>query len=357
MQTKNLLWITAALLLFTACGKKYTVTAECDASSNGKQAYIIDYTTEKPLDSTIVSDNKAIFEGETPEAKLCQFFVNSPSRESATFILESGNIVIDPETQMVSGTAQNDSLQSFNSTLRKTQEQFYTRYQALSKTTPDFKEKVEALQDEMMQSFGDVSARFIESMPGSCVATYALANWLPMLIGTENFDKAAAYITDNDLKYPMIKNSVKTNDRTKATQAGAMFTDFTIENGNLDGSAVSLSDYVGKGNYVLVDFWASWCGPCPPETPDRPEICKQFGGDDFEIVSVAVWDERDATLEAIKELALPWPQIIDAGQIPTDLYGINGIPQIMLFAPDGTIVARNLRGEEMKRLISLTLQK
>ena len=93
MQTKNLLWITAALLLFTACGKKYTVTAECDASSNGKQAYIIDYTTEKPLDSTIVSDNKAIFEGETPEAKLCQFFVNSPSRESATFILESGNIV------------------------------------------------------------------------------------------------------------------------------------------------------------------------------------------------------------------------------------------------------------------------
>ena len=242
MQTKNLLWITAALLLFTACGKKYTVTAECDASSNGKQAYIIDYTTEKPLDSTIVSGNKAIFEGKTPEAKLCQFFVNSPSRESATFILESGNIVIDPETQTVSGTAQNDSLQSFNSTLRKTQEQFYTRYQALSKTAPDFKEKVEALQDEMMQSFGDVSARFIESMPGSCVATYALINWLPMLIGTENFDKAAAYITDNDLKYPMIKNSVKTNDRTKATQAGAMFTDFTIENGNLDGSAVSLSD-------------------------------------------------------------------------------------------------------------------
>ena len=85
MQTKNLLWITAALLLFTACGKKYTVTAECDASSNGKQAYIIDYTTEKPLDSTIVSGNKAIFEGKTPEAKLCQFFVNSPSRESATF--------------------------------------------------------------------------------------------------------------------------------------------------------------------------------------------------------------------------------------------------------------------------------
>ena len=65
MQTKNLLWITAALLLFTACGKKYTVTAECDASSNGKQAYIIDYTTEKPLDSTIVSDNKAIFGGQT----------------------------------------------------------------------------------------------------------------------------------------------------------------------------------------------------------------------------------------------------------------------------------------------------
>ena len=72
------------------------------------------------------------------------------------------------------------------------------------------------------------------------------------------------------------------------------------------------------------------------------EVYKKYKGDRFEIVGVAVWDERADTEKALESLPITWPVIFDAGQLPTDLYGINGIPQIILFGPDGTIVARDL---------------
>ncbi len=135
----------------------------------------------------------------------------------------------------------------------------------------------------------------------------------------------------------------------------AQFIDFTIE--QPDGSKASLSDYVGQGKYVLVDFWASWCGPCRDEIPNVKELYDKYHGDRFEVLGVAVWDNTQDTEKAIEELGIEWPQILDAQSIPTDLYGINGIPHIILFAPDGTIVARDLRDQAMKEKVAEVMAK
>ena len=134
-------------------------------------------------------------------------------------------------------------------------------------------------------------------------------------------------------------------ENLKKTSQGRMFTDFTVENGAADGSAVSLSDYVGKGKYVLVDFWASWCGPCRMEIPNLAEVYKKYKGDRFEIVGVAVYDKRADTEKAMTELPITWPVIFEAEARPAEIYGIRGIPEIILFGPDGTILARDLYGE------------
>ena len=127
------------------------------------------------------------------------------------------------------------------------------------------------------------------------------------------------------------------------TAEGAMFTDFTIE--EEDGTKVKLSDYVDKGKYMLVDFWASWCGPCKREMPYIKAAYDQFHGPKFDILSVAVWDEIEDTKKAAPEFGIVWNQIVNGQHIPTDLYGIQGIPHLILFGPDGTILKRGLRGE------------
>jgi len=134
---------------------------------------------------------------------------------------------------------------------------------------------------------------------------------------------------------------------------GQHFTDFEIP--QEDGSVVRLSDYVGKGKYILVDFWASWCGPCRGEIPNLKNVYEQFAGEDFDMLSVAVWDEVEDTYRAIAEEELPWNQIVGAGMIPTDLYGIEGIPHIILFGPDGTILKRNLRGPAIGKAVAAAL--
>ena len=178
----------------------------------------------------------------------------------------------------------------------------------------------------------------------------------PMLVlGRDNkpvFDSLYALAGDFVRNHPDI---VREHDRLaelESTGIGTMFKDFTIEHGNADGSAVSLSDYVGKGKYVLVDFWASWCGPCKEEMPVLKDVYKRFKGDKFEIVGIAVSDKRADTEAAVADLALPWPIIYDAQNIPTKIYGIDAIPHIILFGPDGKIVARELRGEKIAETLS-----
>lgn len=130
---------------------------------------------------------------------------------------------------------------------------------------------------------------------------------------------------------------------------GEYFVDFTLPAGTADGKAVSLSDYVGRGKYLLVDFWASWCGPCLREAPYLRKAYYRYKGESFDMLGIAVKDKREEVLRVVREKGYVWNQLFDTDAIACSTYGIKTIPQIMLFAPDGKIVASNLRGENILR--------
>ena len=114
------------------------------------------------------------------------------------------------------------------------------------------------------------------------------------------------------------------------------YVDFTVKQD--DGTKASLSDYVGRNRYLLVDYWASWCGPCRKLSPTLRELYDKYHTKGLDILGVAVWDKANDSRAAIEEEGTPWPQILDAQSVPTDIYKIEGIPYLMLIDSSGNIV-------------------
>ena len=172
------------------------------------------------------------------------------------------------------------------------------------------------------------------------------------------------------VKQTEIVSYLTENLQTKqATAVGKKFVDFTVDHvagvdkaGNPIYEKKSLSDFVGKGKVMLVDFWSPWCPPCKEEIPNIKAIWEKYHGDDFDVLSVAVWEESRKmdwhnTIDTAKVYDMRWLQLNNGHQEPAALYGIEGIPHMILFDKDGTILKRgnDLRGEKTAKAVAEVL--
>ena len=159
----------------------------------------------------------------------------------------------------------------------------------------------------------------------------------------EALDPKAAYYNHPDLA--KAKQLLATYDKRAP---GTKFKDMTMS--DMDGKEVTLSQWAGKGNYVLVDFWASWCGPCRQEMPNVVVNYEKYHAKGFEIVGVSFDQNKEPWVKAVQTMGLRWPQMSDLKGwqcAASDLYGIKSIPASVLIDPQGTIIALDLRGKAL----------
>ena len=343
---KRYIPLLLCLVACVSCGRRvYDIDAVYTAP-DGTDIYLIDIAGNDTRAVTTVKDNAFSFTG---RADVGVFAYVGHGNDRVHVILEAGRLKVDLDER----TASSPLMDAYNA--------FHKRFYGYDAIRNEERKALEARQSEMSpKEFSDEWDRLNGKYAALQVALAdsVVRAWPDNLVGALALDDMAYKDTarfmslyneasDRVKDFRYVANDYKTISILSNTAPGKMFLDYTVKGGNPDGSDVSLSDYVGKGKYILLDHWASWCGPCKAEIPTIRKAYDAFKGDKFDIVSIACSDKREDTVKALSELDMPWNQILDAQMIPVELYGVATIPHLILFAPDGTILKRGLRGEQI----------
>ena len=333
---KTLFGLALAFSLATSAqyADPYKVFIPMSEDMNGQKAVMVNFDNGETVDSVTIANSTALFQGTIDEPIAVRVLLGD-SKRTPSFILESGSIAFNKDGRRIFGSPLNDALNNITDSI----EIFSNNLE----NAPDMEDK-KIIYASLMDYLDNKMRENVDNPIG-----YLLFLDLAYEMGPKEL---VDFIDANPQmgKYQRIKNLVESNRKKALTGVGAKYIDFDIE-------GQKLSDYVGKdGKFLLVDFFASWCGPCIKQLPVLKELYRTYP-DRLNVLGVAVWDEPEASLRAIEQHQLPWPCIINAGKIPTDIYGISGIPCIMLIGPDGTILSRDLQGDDLKAAVAEALQK
>ena len=275
------------------------------------------------------------FEGNAQEPFLA--LLHSKGEDMVQFpclFVEEGAIKLRPAAMTTRGAA------FMGTPLNDDWARFYTQFNNIQEASDEGR----ITKTEANQKLDSLAAPFVHSHSNDVLGT-VVVSFLEDL-GNERQMDYITMLSPKQQSNPIIHDMRQTILAVQQTSEGTMFKDFAVE---YKGNTTHLSDFVGHGKYVLADFWASWCGPCLREIPNLIAAYNKYKDCGLLVLGIAVWEEPDESLKVIAEKNIPYPQILGVSEEITNIYGINAVPHIILFAPDGTILARGLRGEEIEK--------
>lgn len=360
-----------ALLVFTAllviaCNKEgYEVVVSAVGVENGQKAYLETQGDlgAVALDTAVVENGKFKFEGKLKDGIELAFVRIETLNGTIPMILENGTITIEVnkdtiQKSKIGGTAQNDSFQAYNDETKVIYDKM-AKFQELNQQKMMEAQQAQdtATVNSLMKDFGkfqedmnDQSKKFIEKNPKSLVSSLLVENFLmrnslkleEVKVLFEKLDKSL-FTTKSG------KNVKKLYESLSAVNIGSMAPDFSGP--SPDGKTISLKESMGK--VTLIDFWASWCGPCRQENPNVVAMYNELHEKGLNIIGVSLdkFGDDAKWKEAIAKDGLTWNHVSNLKQWDEPIavqYNVKSIPATFLLDASGKIVAKDLRGEELK---------
>jgi thiol-disulfide isomerase/thioredoxin len=353
-----------AVLLFSfsvvSAQKGFQITGAISNTKPNMLVFLMNGTDGKTIATDTVRDGKFVLKGVITAPDIFQLgFVGYKEALDVFLFNDDVSITGDfnnlSQASIIGSTVEND-YQQFKSTFNPIRDRLnYLVQQINPEKNPQKRDSLINLYEQAKGSVLLEATRFAKEKNASPVSAFVLFAISPLLNGAEDLERRYNALAPSAKNGSFAKMIEQTIAEANINKIGTLALEFS-QNDTL-GKPVSLKSFRGK--YVLIDFWASWCGPCRAENPNLVNAFRKYANKNFTVLGVSLDDNKSSWMNAIRKDKLTWTQVSDLqswNNKVAQLYKIQSIPANYLLDPTGKIIARDLRGEDLQVKLKELLQ-